>query len=91
MVKKQIEKQFLLKCLAIALCYLKDKETVLQTLDNILVNVKLTDYSELHSCAEAVGICSRTHLQVSVNNKKSLIQFKINIECLVIARILFLS
>lgn len=64
LIRKQTEKQFLLKCLATALCYLTDKETVLQTLDNILVNVKLTDYSELHSCAEAVGICSRTHLQV---------------------------
>ncbi|KAJ8979536.1 hypothetical protein NQ317_017684 [Molorchus minor] len=61
---KQTEKHFLLKCLAITLCYLKDKETVLQTLDNILVNVKLTDYSELHTCAEAIGICSRTHLQL---------------------------
>lgn len=61
---RQAEKQFLLKCLATSLCYLKDKETVLQTLDNILVNVKLTDYTELHSCAEAVGICSRTHLQI---------------------------
>uniref|UniRef100_V5GXH5 HEAT repeat-containing protein 7A n=1 Tax=Anoplophora glabripennis TaxID=217634 RepID=V5GXH5_ANOGL len=63
-VIKQMEKQFLLKCLAIILCYIKDKDTVLQTLDNILVSVKLTDYSELHTCAEAVGICSRAHLQL---------------------------
>ncbi|CAG9840062.1 unnamed protein product [Diabrotica balteata] len=61
---KQSEKQFLLKCLAIALCYLKDKETVMQTLDSILNNVKLTDYAESQTCAEAVGICSRTHLQL---------------------------
>lgn len=61
---KQTEKQFLLKCLAITLCYLKDKDTVLQSLDNIFVSVKLTDYSELHTCAEAVGICSRAHLQL---------------------------
>nr|XP_023029049.1 maestro heat-like repeat-containing protein family member 1 [Leptinotarsa decemlineata] len=70
---KQIEKHFLLKCLSIALCYLKDKEIVLQTLDNILVNVKLTDYSELHTCAEAVGICSRSHLQI-VLDKLALIR-----------------
>nr|CAI5839463.1 unnamed protein product [Callosobruchus analis] len=78
---KQTEKQFLLKCLAIALCNLKDKESVLQTLDNILSNVKLTEYSELHTFAEAVGICSRSHLQVvldklamirkEISNKKS--------------------
>ncbi|KAG5897176.1 hypothetical protein JTB14_022538 [Gonioctena quinquepunctata] len=70
---KQIEKKLLLKCLATALCYLKDKEIVLQSLDNILVNVKLTDYSELHTCAEAVGICSRTHVQV-VLDKLALIR-----------------
>ncbi|KAJ8930968.1 hypothetical protein NQ314_016182 [Rhamnusium bicolor] len=70
---KQVEKQFLLKCLAITLCYLEDKETVLQTLDNILVNVKLTDYTELHTCAEAVGICSRSHLQL-VLDKLALIR-----------------
>ncbi|KAJ8916184.1 hypothetical protein NQ315_016323 [Exocentrus adspersus] len=61
---KQAEKQLLLKCLAITLCYLKDKDTVLQTLDNILASVKLTDFTELHTAAEAVGICSRTHLQL---------------------------
>ncbi|CAH1975455.1 unnamed protein product [Acanthoscelides obtectus] len=64
---KQTEKQFLLKCLAIALCNLKDRETVLQTLDNILSNVKLTEYSELHTFAEAVGICSQSHLQLVLN------------------------
>uniref|UniRef100_A0A6P7GVH6 Maestro heat-like repeat-containing protein family member 1 n=1 Tax=Diabrotica virgifera virgifera TaxID=50390 RepID=A0A6P7GVH6_DIAVI len=56
--------RFLLKCLAIALCYLRDKESVMQTLDSILNNVKLTDYAESQTCAEAVGICSRTHLQL---------------------------
>lgn len=61
---KQSEKQFLLKCLAIALCYLKDKETVMQTLDSILGSIRLTDYAESHTCAEAVGICSRSHLQL---------------------------
>ncbi|XP_056636032.1 maestro heat-like repeat-containing protein family member 1 [Diorhabda sublineata] len=61
---KQSEKHFLLKCLAITLCYIKDKETVTQSLDNILNNVKLTDYTECHTCAEAVGICSRSHLQL---------------------------
>lgn len=64
MATRQTEKHFLLKCLATSLCYLKDKVTVLQILDSILVNVKLTDYTELHSCAEAVGICARSHLQI---------------------------
>ncbi|RZC37257.1 hypothetical protein BDFB_008476, partial [Asbolus verrucosus] len=70
---KQVEKQFLLKCLAMILCHSQEKEIILQTLDTILVNVKLTDYSELHACAEAVGICSRVHLQY-VLDKLSLIR-----------------
>ncbi|CAH0557118.1 unnamed protein product [Brassicogethes aeneus] len=61
---KQMEKKFLLKCLAITLCSLNDKETVLQTLENILVNVRLNDYKELHTAGEAIGICSRSHLQI---------------------------
>ncbi|CAG9823673.1 unnamed protein product [Phaedon cochleariae] len=69
---KQTEKQFLIKCLAVALCYLKDKETVVQTLDVILSNVKLTDYSDLHTCAEAVGICSRVHLQIVLDKLVSI-------------------
>ncbi|CAG9858443.1 unnamed protein product [Phyllotreta striolata] len=64
---KQSEKHFLLKCMAIALCYLKDQEAVMQTLDSILGSIRLTDYVESQTCAEAVGICSRTHLQLVLN------------------------
>jgi hypothetical protein len=70
---KQIEKHFLLKCLAMILCHSQEKEIILHTLDDILVNVKLTDYTELHACAEAVGICSRVHLEY-VLDKLSLIR-----------------
>lgn len=70
---KQTEKHFLLKCLAMILCHSAEKEIILQTLDDILVNAKLTDYSELNACAEAVGICSRVHLQY-VLDKLSLIR-----------------
>ncbi|EFA03008.2 maestro heat-like repeat-containing protein family member 1 [Tribolium castaneum] len=70
---KQTEKHFLLKCLAMILCHSQEKEIILQTLDDILVNAKLTDYSELNACAEAVGICSRVHLQY-VLDKLSLIR-----------------
>lgn len=61
---KQQEKQFLLKCLAIILCFLSDKETVLQTIESILSNLKLNDFKELQTYSEAVGICSRTHIQI---------------------------
>ncbi|KAH1014351.1 hypothetical protein HUJ04_003198 [Dendroctonus ponderosae] len=61
---KLAEKRFLLKFIAIILTYLKSKETVLQTIDSLLVNVRLIDYSELHACAEAVGIAARVHLQL---------------------------
>lgn len=37
---------------------------MLHTVDSLLVNVRLVDYSELHACAEAVGIASRVHLQL---------------------------
>ncbi|KAL3282132.1 hypothetical protein HHI36_005326 [Cryptolaemus montrouzieri] len=70
---KNIEKHFLLKCIALLLCHINDKDLVLQTLDNIMVNVKLTDYSELHACAEAVGVISKTHLQL-VLDKLSIIR-----------------
>lgn len=55
------------------MCHSNEKEVVLQTLDDILVNVKLTDFVELHACAEAIGICSRVHLQY-VLDKLSLIR-----------------
>lgn len=55
------------------LCHIKDKEIVLQTLDNILVNVKLTDYNELDACSEAIGITSRVHLEL-VLDKLSIIR-----------------
>lgn len=58
------EKRLILKCIAITACHLKDKTHVLQTLDIILGNVRLNDVIELQSCAEAVGTCSRQHLQV---------------------------
>ncbi|CAG9771935.1 unnamed protein product [Ceutorhynchus assimilis] len=61
---KFAEKRFLMKFIALILCYLKSKESVLQTLDVLLVNVRLTDYTELHACAEAVGIASRVHLDL---------------------------
>lgn len=61
---KLTEKRFLLKFIAVVLSYLKSKETVLRTLDALLSNVRLTDYSELHACAESVGIVSRVHLQL---------------------------
>lgn len=37
---------------------------MLQALDIILENVKLNDILELQACAEAVGSCSRRHLQI---------------------------
>ncbi|XP_066159161.1 maestro heat-like repeat-containing protein family member 1 isoform X1 [Euwallacea fornicatus] len=61
---KLTEKRFLLKFIAVILCYLKTKEMVMHTLDSLLVNVRFTDYSELHACAEAVGIVSRIHLRL---------------------------
>ncbi|XP_076271212.1 maestro heat like repeat family protein c11.1 isoform X2 [Rhynchophorus ferrugineus] len=70
---KLSEKRFLLKFVAVILCYLTSKELVLQTIDNLLVNVRLTDYSELHACAEAIGICGRAHLQL-VLEKLSLVR-----------------
>lgn len=54
----------ILKCLAITACHLQDKKLVLQILDIILSNVKLNDLLELQACAEAIGSCSRQHLQI---------------------------
>ncbi|XP_045471667.1 maestro heat-like repeat-containing protein family member 1 [Harmonia axyridis] len=70
---KITEKHFLLKCIALLLCHIKDKDIVIQSLDKILANVKLTDYSELHACAEAIGIISKNHLQL-VLDKISIIR-----------------
>lgn len=70
---KLIEKHFLLKCIALLLCHIRDKDLVLQSLDKILANVKLTDYDELHACAEAIGIISKNHLQL-VLDKMSIIR-----------------
>lgn len=61
---KHAEKRLILKCVAITACHLNDKNRVLQTLDIILENVKLNDMLELQACAEAVGSCSRRHLQI---------------------------
>ncbi|XP_050312814.1 maestro heat-like repeat-containing protein family member 1 isoform X3 [Anthonomus grandis grandis] len=59
---KEEEKRFLLKFIALVLCYIKSKETVLQVLDSLISNTRLTDYSELNACAESIGMASRVHL-----------------------------
>lgn len=43
-------------------CHLPDKIMVLQILKIILEKVKLSDYTELQTCAKAVGTCARKHV-----------------------------
>ncbi|XP_017784468.1 PREDICTED: maestro heat-like repeat-containing protein family member 1 [Nicrophorus vespilloides] len=61
---RNAEKSLVLKCLAIICCQLKSKEVIEQVLNVILQSVKPNDMNELQACAEAIGICSRSHLQI---------------------------
>ncbi|KAK9870559.1 hypothetical protein WA026_008120 [Henosepilachna vigintioctopunctata] len=56
---KNREKDFLLKCIASLLCHIKNEDLVLESLDNILLSVKLTN-----ACSKAIGIISKNHLQL---------------------------
>ncbi|XP_030751328.1 maestro heat-like repeat-containing protein family member 1 [Sitophilus oryzae] len=59
---KLAEKRFLIKFFAVILCHVSSKELVSPNIENSLLNVTLTDYSDLQACAEAMGICSQKHL-----------------------------
>ena len=54
----------MIKCLAIISCYTTNKKLIQQVISIILENMKPQDQQELHSCAEAIGICSRSNLKL---------------------------
>lgn len=61
---KPTEKCLLLKCMALAMCHLRQESLVTEVLNTIIEMVKLNEIQELGACAEAIGICSRSHLKL---------------------------
>ncbi|KAK5646733.1 hypothetical protein RI129_005197 [Pyrocoelia pectoralis] len=61
---KPVEKCLLLKCVAIITCYIGKDIIVSDVLNIIIEMIKFNDGSELQQCAEAIGICSRSHLKL---------------------------
>ncbi|KAK4880533.1 hypothetical protein RN001_008679 [Aquatica leii] len=64
---KSPEKCLLLKCLATVTCHIKhhikDGEVVIDVLNTIMESNKLNEGSDISACAQAVGICSRSHVK----------------------------
>ncbi|KAF5298497.1 hypothetical protein FQR65_LT01276 [Abscondita terminalis] len=65
---KSNEKSLLLKCLATITCHIKehikDGQVVNEVLNTIMESYKLSEGSDMAACAEAIGICSRSHVKV---------------------------
>lgn len=58
------EKQILYKCLATTLCFITDVQCVKQKVDILLLEPRRYTIGESMYCAEAIGICSRSHLDI---------------------------
>lgn len=69
---KPSEKCLLLKCLAITTCHIKNENLVLEVLGSIIEIVKLNEGQEFNACAEAIGICSRSHLKIVLGKLASI-------------------
>ncbi|KAF5275577.1 hypothetical protein FQA39_LY06689 [Lamprigera yunnana] len=61
---KSSEKNLLLKCLGIITCHIKKEMVVIDVLNVFMETNKLNEGTDMQACAEAIGICSRTHVKL---------------------------